>query len=311
MRMHIFSSLLITSAAISTSAAAEAEIPDIAAAMLNVAYESGDPAEIAAVAKAVKAVFPDYENAISDQVALRIAALEPKEAPAPAKQPAAPAQAGWLSVKPWDGKVSASGVLSSGNSENLAIGVAVDAARTAGAFKHNIKAFFDLGESNNVTNQKRWGAAYKLDYNFSDRSYTYARLSYEEDEFSGFDYRLFAGAGLGHYFAKSEAFSLKLEGGPGYRYSPVDDTREIEKEFAAYAASELDWLIREGLKFEQDFAMTWTSPTTTFQSISSLTTQLWGDISTGLSFEYRYETNPPPGRENTDTITKASLIYGF
>ncbi|GJL90761.1 DUF481 domain-containing protein [Hyphococcus sp.] len=311
MRTNIFLTSLLACASIYPAAAAESEIPDIAAEMLKVAYESGDPAEINAVAKAVKAVFPDYESAINEQVDEQLAALAPPATDAsPEVAGAAPAR-GMLAIKPWDGKISASGVLSSGNSENVAIGVALDAARTAGDFKHNIKAFFDLGESNDVTSQKRWGAAYKLDYNFNDRSYAYGRFSYEEDEFSGFDYRLFAGAGLGHYFAKSEAFSFKVEGGPGYRYSPVDDTREIEKEFAAYAASELDWLIREGIKFEQDFAMTWTSPTTTFQSVTSLTTQLWGDISTGLSFEYRYETDPPLGRENADTVAKASLIYGF
>lgn len=291
------------------AAAEPGSMPDIAAAMLEAAEKSGDPAEIAAVAKAVKAVFPDYADAIDASAQTRIAALAPPE-----KDPAEPAPApsgGLLAVKPWDGKISASAVMSSGNSENAAVGIAVDAARTSGAFKHNIKAFFDYGESNDITSQKRWGAAYKLDYNFTDHTYAYGRISFEEDEFSGFDYRLFSGAGLGHYFAKSEAFSWKIEGGPGYRYSPIDDTREIEKEFAAYAATEIDWLIREGIKFEQDFSTTWTSPTTTFQSVTALTTQLWGDISTGLSFEYRHETDPPLGRDKTDTIAKASLIYGF
>ena len=294
------------------NAAAEepGEMPDIAAAMLDAAAESGDPAEIAAVAKAVKAVFPDYAEAIDASAQTRIAELAPAETPAEEKAEDAPA-GGLLAVKPWDGKISASGLLSTGNSENAAVGVAIDAARTDGDFKHNIKAYFDLGESNNVTNQKRWGVSYKLDYNFTDHTYAYGRISYVEDEFSGFDYRLFAGAGLGHYFLKSEDLTWKLEGGPGYRYSPIDDTRDIEKEVALYAASEFDWLIREGITFEQDFEVTWTSPTTTFQSVTALTTQLWGDISTGLSFEYRYETDPPLGRENTDTIAKASLIYGF
>ncbi|MFC2953282.1 YdiY family protein [Marinicaulis aureus] len=295
---------------ISSAHAAEAPgaMPDIAAAMLYAAQESGDADEITAVAKAVKAVFPDYAEAIDASAETRIAEI----APAEETEEAAPAPSGGLlAVKPWDGKISASGLLSTGNSENAAVGIAVDAARADGDFKHNIKAFFDLGESNNVTNQKRWGASYKLDYNFTDHTYAYGRVSYVEDDFSGFDYRLFGGAGLGHYFLKSEELSWKLEGGPGYRYSPIDDTRDIEKEVALYAASEFDWLIREGIKFEQDFEVTWTSPTTTFQSVTALTTQLWGDISTGLSFEYRYETDPPLGRENTDTIAKASLIYGF
>jgi putative salt-induced outer membrane protein YdiY len=304
--------ILISGAAaflfVSASAKAEeAPIPDVAAAMLKAAYDSGERAEIEAVAKAVKAVFPDYEKAINANVEAKLAALAPEE---PAPPPPKPVY-GWRAVKPWDGKISASGVLSSGNSENAAAGVSVDAARNDGDFKHNIKGFFNLGESNNVTNQKRWGLSYKLDYNFGERTYVYGRFAYEEDQFSGFDYRLFSGAGLGHYFAKSERFSWKAEGGPGHRYSPIDDTREIEEELAVYGATELDWLIRDGVKFEQDFSATWTEPTTAFQSVTSLSTQLWGDISTGLSFEYRYETDPPPGRENTDTVAKASLIYGF
>ncbi|MCK5744703.1 MAG: DUF481 domain-containing protein, partial [Oricola sp.] len=251
------------------------------------------------------------EAAIADDVDARLAALPPEEAENPAAAAPPPPRGGLLAVRPWEGKISASGLLASGNSDNAAVGVGLDAVRTAGAFKHNIKGFFDLGESDGELNQKRWGLSYKLDYNFGERAYAYGRVSYEEDAFSGFDYRLFSGAGLGYYFAKTEPFTLKFEGGPGFRYSPVDDTREVESEFATYAAGEMDWMISDGVKFEQDVSVTWTQPTTTIQSVSSLTTQIWGDISTGLSFEYRYETDPPLGRENTDTIAKASLIYGF
>lgn len=288
-------------------------IPDIAQALLDEAYKTQSPDEILAVTKAVKAVFPDYANQIEAQSGEKVASLAPPPPPKDAKNaPEKPRPArGLFAVSPWDGKIQASGLLSTGNSENAAVGIAIEAERGTKKLTHNIKGYFDLGESSGVTNQKRWGAAYQLDYNFSDRSYAYGRVSFDEDEFSGFDYRLFTGLGLGHYFAKSEAFSWKAEGGPGYRYSPIDETTEVDESFALYASNEIEWLIREGVKFEQDVTVTWTSPTTTLQSVSSLTTQLWGDISTGLSFEYRYETDPPLGRENTDTIAKASLIYGF
>lgn len=291
-----------------------ATIPDIAQALLKAAYESGDADEIAAVAKAVKAVFPDYQAAIEEQTAAQLAAIAPPEtsggdALAPEETP--PSGSGVLAVRPWDGKINASAVFSSGNSENSAVGFSVDAAREAGNFVHNVTGFFDLGRSGGVTNQKRWGAAYQLDYQFGERTYAYGRISYEEDEFSGFDYRLFTGAGLGHFFYQSEPFAWKVEGGPGFRYSPIDLTREIDQQFALYAASEMDWLIREGVTLEQDVNVTWTSPTTTVQSITALTTKLTDQLSTALSFEYRYETDPPDGRENTDTIARASLVYGF
>lgn len=294
-------------------------LPDIAQALLDAAYQTGDPTEIEAVANAVKTVFPDYREPIESQTAAKVASLKPALADAAdentddasSKKASAPEPASAFALSPWDGKISASGLRSTGNSENAAVGVAIDAARTARAFTHNITAYFDLGESNGVTNQRRWGGAYQLDYDFGDRTYVYGRVSYDEDQFSGFDYRLFGGGGLGHYFVQSKPFTWKVEGGPGYRYSPLQGSTEIDQNFAVYAASELDWTIREGVTLEQDFNTTWTSPTTTFQSVTALTTKIWGDISTGLSFEYRYETDPPAGRDNTDTIAKASLIYGF
>ncbi|MEM9616368.1 MAG: DUF481 domain-containing protein [Pseudomonadota bacterium] len=313
---HPAAALLGAAMLAATSAAAQdaAPIPDIAQALLDAAYATGDASEIEAVTKAVKAVFPDYEIAVDEQSNEQIAALTPVEVETDEDGPPASEEAsngGVFALSPWDGKIETSALFSSGNSDNSAVGVLIDAARKDGKFVHNFDAFFNLGASEGILNQKRWGAAYKLDYNFGERTYAYGRFSYEEDEFSGFDYRLFAGAGLGHFLFRSDPFTWKVEGGPGFRYSPIDDTREIDQQFAAYAASETDWVIREGVLFEQDFAVTYTDITTTLQSVSSLSTKLWGSISTGVSFEYRRETNPPAGRQNTDTIAKAAVSYGF
>lgn len=293
-------------------------IPDIARALLNAAYKTEEPAEIEAVKNAVLEVFPDYTDAINADAEAQIAALAPIEPLTEAGGGAPePVKGGLLSVRPWKGKIQAGASFASGNSDNLAVGLTLDAARETGNFTHNVDAFIDIAESDNagtgmrVVTQKRWGAAYQLDYNFGERTYAFGRLAYEEDEFSGFDYRLFAGAGLGHFLYKSDPFTWKVEGGPGFRYSPIDDTREIEQEVAARASTELDWLIREGLVFEQDVNTTWTQSTTTVQSVTALSTKLFDGLSTSLGFEFRYETDPPIGREKADKIARASLVYGF
>ena len=332
MTQIIFGGVAAFALCLPASAEERAAIPDVAQALLNAAYESGDAGEIAAVAKAASAVFPDYADAIDAQAAQTIAALSAAEtedgatlAEADSGEEGAEAEgedgAGetdgpppryrLLSVRPWDGDVKVSAVFSSGNSENSAVGISFDTARIGGDFTHNLKGYFDLGQSGGETNQRRWGASYQLDYNFGERTYAYSRFSYDEDEFSGFDYRLFAGAGLGHHYFLSDALTWKVEAGPGYRYSPLDDTRDIEQQIAVYAASETDWLIREGVVFEQDFTVTWSSPTTTVESVTSLKTDLTKSLSTAFSFEYRFETDPPQDRENTDTIARASLVYGF
>ncbi len=302
---------LTASIAMTAAAMAQPAIPDIAQAMLDAAYETGDPAEIAAVARAVKAVFPEYETTIEDQTTARIAKLEPAE-PSTGVTDELPVQnGGVLAISPWKGKINAGASFASGNSDNLAASISVDAVREAGNWSHHITGFYDYAESNDVATQNRFGGAYELDYLFNEHIYAYGRVSYEDDAFSGFDYRLFTGAGLGYFLFKSEPFTWSVEGGPGYRYSPIDLTREVEEEFALYGSTSLDWFISEGVVFEQDVNITWTSPTTTIQSITALTTKLTESISTGLSFEYRHETEPPLGRDNTDTIARATLIYGF
>lgn len=276
--------------------------------------------DIAAAQTTAPAVVAEASEApAATEEAVEAAEDKPEEKP----------QGGLFAIGPWQGKAIAGVSNATGNSNNSTVGFALDATRQQGKFIHNIDAYFDIAtaaapatdddpttpedESNpdSALTQKRWGAAYKLDYLVSDRLYAFGRVSYDEDQFSGFDYRLFGGAGAGYFISKSDKLTWKVEGGPGYQYSPIDDTREILQNFALYASSETDWQIRDGILFEQDFRVTWTSPTTTLQSITALTTALTENIGAGISYEIRHETNPPLGRENTDTILRANLSYGF
>ena len=302
-------SLAVVSA-VAMTAPAPAEVSQLPQALLDAAYKTEDPVGIAAVAEAVKAVFSDEAEAIDAQAAARVAALIAVEEAATASAPP-PVSASIFALQAWDGEMRAGGSWASGNSDNAAASFGLEGVREYGIFSHNVKAYLDFAKSEGDLSQKRWGVSYQFDAKLRDGTFAYARVSYDEDEFSGFDYRLFAGGGLGHFLWENERLIWKVEGGPGFRYSPIDDTQEIEKEFAVYAASETDWTIRSGVVFEQDLSATWTSPTTTIQSISSLKTDLTDAISTAISFEYRYETDPPLGREKADTIARASLIYGF
>ena len=305
--------LLAAAALIASPALAQehGEAPAMARALIDAAAKSGEAAQVTAAAAAAKQVFPDYAAAIEAYGAAIAATLAPP-APPPAPAPEKPKNpAGVAGLGAWTGNAAASAVVANGNSETLAVGLSLKARKEGEQLAHNVEGNIDLGRSSGVQNLKRWGLAYQLDYKFSDRTYGFGRLSFEEDQFSGYDYRLFAGAGLGHFLAKSEEFTWRIDGGPGYQYSPVDDTREIEKEFAFYAGTDLEWRLREGVTFTQSGKVVWTEPTTTFVSISSLNTALTSTLSAGLAFEWRHETEPPLGRVKTDTILRATLGYGF
>ncbi len=310
------------------------DVPEAARAMLEAAARTEDAAQVAAVSHAAATVFPDHAATIEaygdylravifpatgrdiETLFVRHTIEEPTPPPAPEIRTAdqdlkgAPAPK-FLDLGDWTGNATASGLVSSGNSENAAAGLLVEAHLPDGDFTHNMRAYFDYGRSQGVKNQQRWGGSYKLDYVFDERTFAYARISYDEDEFSGFDYRLFGGFGVGHKLILNEAVALKVEGGPGYQYAPIDVTREVDSQFAFYASGEFDWVIRDGLKFEQDMNATWTEPTTTIISTSTLTAAFTDTLSTGLSYIYRYETSPPEGRFDTDRTLRINLTYGF
>jgi len=305
-RALILAAMLAISPA--AAAASEAKLPDLAKAMVDAAVKTGDPAQVKAVVSAASEVFPQSADAIAAYGAPIADGLEPPPPPPPppADEP---------KINPtfgaWEGKIAGSAAVASGNSENTAVGFALEARHEGEKIAHNIAGYIDIGSTGGVQNLKRWGASYQLDYKFSERAYSFARFAYDEDQFSGFDYRLFAGAGAGYYIARSDPFTWKVEAGPGYRYSPVDDDRTVQKNFAVFASTDLDWTIREGLKFGQHFSATWTNPTTTLVSITSLDAALTSSLAAGLAYELRHETNPPLGRLKTDRLLRATISYSY
>ncbi len=336
--MSAFFALLAASAAVSAQPAPDETAhvsdapPEVVRAMLDAAAETGEISQISAVANAAKLVFSDsieeieaYAEGLTARLLIGATSDLVMVRAKPAKEPPRvevddsvdaeelqPAEAPkWLKLGEWDGKATASGILASGNSDTAAAGLHFDTRREFSYFTHNISLYFDYGTSKGVKSQQRWGGAYKLDYLLGDNTYAYGRFSYDEDEFSGFDYKLFGGLGVGHNFYDTKNFKLKVEGGPGYQYAPIDDSREVDSRVALYASGELHWIIRPGLKFQQKINATWTNPSSTLVSNSAITTALTDTLSTGISFLYRYETDPPANRVNTDTTFRLNLTYGF
>jgi putative salt-induced outer membrane protein YdiY len=87
--------------------------------------------------------------------------------------------------------------------------------------------------------------------------------------------------------------------------------RDHEIAFSARVGGDLSWAIRPGLVFTQNATVFPDSVSSTLTSSPALTAKLRGDLSARASCGVRMESEPPAGREHTDTQTRASLIYNF
>ena len=308
--------------------------PNYAKEMLEAAARTLDAAQVAAVAYAAIEVFPDQTEEIETYSAKLRAALSPfsvvsveniivraenkppEPAPTPeirtADKPLKPAKAPFfLDLGDWTGTASATGLISSGNSRNATAGLRVEAQSPEDVFTHHIRGYFDYGRSQGAKNTQRWGGAYQLDYAFRENTSIFARGSYDEDAFDGFEYRLFAGFGASQWVVRNEKITLKFEGGPGYQLAPIALTDDDNSGIAFYGNSEFDWVLRDGLKFEQRNSVTATNPTTRFVTTNAVTIAFTDYLSTGFSYEYNYLVNPPEGAANATRIFRSNLSYQF
>jgi len=280
-------------------------------ATLKSAVETGDADKVATVVEALKAAYPAEAVAI--------------EAAVPVPPP--PPEYGFFDARGWDGEIEVSATLATGNSENTAFGATGVAKNEIGRWAHAFSAYAYLGGADGVRTQERFGALYALDATITDRTYAFSRLEYEDDRFSGFEFRVLYSAGVGVQVFDRDAFKWAVETGPGVRYSSIQQTIDADPasptfgaqipaedsttDFAAYAASDLSWDVTDAASFVNETDVTYTETTTTVTNRIAFDTKINGSVSTRLSLRVRYETDPPEGREDTDTVFKAAVVVGF
>ncbi|MEO0982748.1 MAG: DUF481 domain-containing protein [Pseudomonadota bacterium] len=221
----------------------------------------------------------------------------------------------------WSGEGSASAGFNTGNTETLDAGLSFDVSRHWSKWLLNLEGSADYSETDDTATRERYFGAFQLDREANERFYYFVRSSYEVDEFSGFDSRVFAGAGVGFAIFKNDQTNWKIDGGPGYRIDNVADVVDEfgvvvepggpERSISARGASLFSHAFNENVEFTNNSNVTWAEETTQLTNTIALTSQLVGGLSGRVSFNVRHDTNPPAGFESTDTATRVSLVYTF
>ncbi|MEM6747503.1 MAG: DUF481 domain-containing protein [Pseudomonadota bacterium] len=231
------------------------------------------------------------------------------------------------SQEKWTGDVQFNVSSATGNTENTVLGGKLDLSRTYGLYTNNFRAGGnyartttenDDGTENTETTQNNWFIQYRGEYQTGDRSFVFGRLRYEQDEFSGFDSRTNIAAGIGHTLIKTEKTELTMLAGPGFQYAELatpdpitDDFEETQSSASFFFGETFSTVLRENVTLEQSLDATVADDNSTLANIVSLKTNLTERISSRISYEVKHETDPPDGREQTDTLLTASLGFSF
>ena len=317
MRNKAFAAL-VAAAAFAHPATALAEIPEPVRAMIDAAIESGDEAAVRTVIDLAKQTNPD-DGAELDAI---LTSFETDMAAAKAEAAALEEQeirsAGLFDN--WTGKGELGGFRATGNSSNSGVTVGLSLKREGIDWTHKLRARADYQRNNGVTSREQYFVAYEPNYNISDRLFVYGLAQYERDRFQGFSARYAVSGGIGYQIIDEPDMQLSAKAGPAYRVTEfVDGTSESR--IAALLGIDFDWTITDRLKLTHDTnAVAETggsaqvivdSSNTSLNFVTGLNAKISDSVSARLSYAIEYDSNPPAGAEQTDTLSRVTLIYDF
>lgn len=228
-------SLLATALLVSATPVLADPIPEAVAAMIEAA--KSDPAKLAVIADIAKATNP----ASAAEIDARVAAIN---ADATKAKEEALASQGFF--EGWAGSGEVGAFASSGNTNTRGVAIGVNLSKETRLWKHALRGFVDYQRQDGVTTRERYLASYQGNYNISDRLFALLALSYEMDEFSGFESRFSQSVGLGYKVLTGPVFTLALEGGPALRQTRFTNGVQ-DNAFAARVAGDFKWQISPSL----------------------------------------------------------------
>lgn len=215
----------------------------------------------------------------------------------------------------WTGEGSFSAGMSTGNTETTDLGLGLNLAREMNVWKIGLQSSADYGETDGTETKNRIFLAANLDRQINDRLFGFGQLTYENDAFSGFASRVFIGGGLGYEAVNTDTMQWTLRGGPGLKIDEIEATAtspaETEESFGATAQSNWAYQFNDNVKLNNDTGLTYAQTSTQLINSTGLTASLSDALSARVSFEVRHDTDPPAGFEQTDTISRISLVYAI
>lgn len=228
-------------------------------------------------------------------------AAQAQETPQATDQTAPPADL-------YKGNVELGYVKTSGNTETQTLNAKAKVEAHYSKWRQTLQLEALNSSDKDVTTAERYLASLKTDYRFSKLDYAFGLLNYENDRFSGYDFRTSVTVGYGRRVIDTEPLWLELEGGPGWRYSKPNDD-DGQDEAVLRLAGNLGWQLSQSALFEQDLSTEIGEDVTISRSVSALSLQIIGSLAMKLAYSYRYTSEVPVGIEKQDTETSVTLVY--
>lgn len=210
----------------------------------------------------------------------------------------------------WSGDAELGVIITTGNTSTRNVNAKFKLENERRRWHHTFTAdYLRASDSGNLTAQ-RGVAALKSDYNLSEISYVVGTLRYENDQFSGYAYRVSGTAGYGRRLIKTPTIALDGEAGAGARHSKLDDGSREDDGIVRLAVN-FGWKLSPTSEFREDVFTEAGQNNAHSESHTSLKVKVNGNFAMKLGVLVKHDTVVPAGKVKTDTLTSVTLVYDF
>lgn len=210
----------------------------------------------------------------------------------------------------WNGEAELGIVNTTGNTETENLNARGTVVNERRQWRHSGTIQFVRAADQDETTARRFALQAKTDYKFTERSYIFGVVTYEDDRFSGYDYQASVAAGYGRKLITRDNLALEGEIGPGVRRSKPD-AGDAEDEGIVRAALNLNWMVSEAVTFAASLSVEAGEDITITQSETALKSQIAGNLASKISYNVRHASEVPVDTEKTDTTLAVTLVYSF
>lgn len=210
----------------------------------------------------------------------------------------------------WAGNAEVGFVQTGGNTDTSSLNVKGKAINDGDDWRSTVEAGALQSKDTGTTTSEKYNFAVQEDWKGLSAGYLFARLSYEQDKFGGYNSRTSETVGYGFDILKSDDKQWNAEVGAGARQT--EDVAGVKVSDTVMRASTVfNWKISEVATFSQELKTEGGKEGYITNSVTALTNQVAGNLSSKISYAVQNNSKAPVGTKASDTILSASLVFSY
>jgi len=224
----------------------------------------------------------------------------------------------------WAAKAELGFLSSSGNTEATSANTKFDLTHEGAKWRNNVFVGALYGENAQFATAERYEARYQADWKITDRASWFTAIRGEQDRFSGFAYQATVSTGASHKFIDSPTTKLTASLGAGLRRSKSETLvktdagevidrieGEVDDEPVATFSSNYENAFTTTTKLTNKLLAESGSDNTAVQNDLAVQVSVTDSLALAVGYAIRYNSNPPPLSESTDTLVTVNLVYNI